>query len=278
MPAIVAERYFPEPLAVVESLMAALARLAHHVADTLERRREGGRAFEVRFFRADGKVDAITVGTAHATRDPALLMRLVGLRIEALADPLDPGFGFDAIRLAVTRSEPLAERQQDFTGGGRDEEGERALAELTGRLIARFGDRNVLRFVARETHDPARAGGASPCLSPTPSSPWPAPEPGHPPLRPLTLFEHPHPIEAIAEVPDGPPLKFRWRRVLHEVARAEGPESIAPEWWREGKGSSAARDYYRVEVAAGYRFWLFREGQFEDPGLHPRWILHGLFA
>ena len=27
----------------------------------------------------------------------------------------------------------------------------------------------------------------------------------------------------MAEVPDGPPHRFRWRRTLHEVARAEGP-------------------------------------------------------
>ena len=34
-------------------------------------------------------------------------------------------------------------------------------------------------------------------------------------------------FEAIAEVPDGPPARFRWRRVLHEVAVAERPERIA---------------------------------------------------
>ena len=43
------------------------------------------------------------------------------------------------------------------------------------------------------------------------------------PARPIRLFERPEPIEAIAEVPDGPPVRFRWRRVLHEVAHAEGP-------------------------------------------------------
>src|SRR6185312_7174636 len=37
------------------------------------------------------------------------------------------------------------------------------------------------------------------------------------PARPLRLFAWPEPIETVAEVPDGPPLRFRWRRVLHNV-------------------------------------------------------------
>ena len=90
------------------------------------------------------------------------------------------------------------------------------------------------------------------------------------------MFERPEPIEALAEIPDGPPLKFRWRRVYHEITRAEGPERIEPEWWRADT-RTAARDYYCVEDAKGRRFWVFRQG-FYDAGVHPRWYLHGLFA
>jgi protein ImuB len=106
---------------------------------------------------------------------------------------------------------------------------------------------------------------------------WPAPEAGQPPARPLTLFAHPQPIEVLAEVPDSPPLRFRWRRMLHEVTRAEGPERIAPEWWREASPAPATRDYYRIEDQAGHRFWIFREGLYEDRNSQPRWFLHGLF-
>jgi protein ImuB len=110
------------------------------------------------------------------------------------------------------------------------------------------------------------------------TAPFVAPEPGQPPARPLTLFEHPQLIEVLAEVPDSPPLRFRWRRVLHEVRLAEGPERIAPEWWRTGNNAPATRDYYRVEDAQGHRFWIFREGLYEDSNARPRWFLHGLFA
>jgi protein ImuB len=102
--------------------------------------------------------------------------------------------------------------------------------------------------------------------------------------RPLRLLVRPEPIEAVAEVPDGPPLRFRWRRALHEVVTAEGPERIEGAWWSEhGSQSSGnlARDYFRVEDKSGLRFWLFRAGLYRDlmPGAAaPNWFLHGMFA
>jgi protein ImuB len=92
--------------------------------------------------------------------------------------------------------------------------------------------------------------------------------------RPLRLFAPAQPIEAMAAVPDGPPLRFRWRRVLREVARAEGPERIAPDWLRAPDTST--RDYYRVEDNEGRRYWLYRQGFYGAEA--PRWFLHGLFA
>lgn len=277
-PEIVSEMHFPEPLGLMESLLSVLERLAKNIVAALEKRGAGGRAFEASFFRSDGAVQRITVETAQGTREVASLMRLIRLKLEALADPLDPGFGFDALRLAVLRSEPLVEQQSTLDGGVAHQAEARDIAALVDRLTARFGRENVRRFIARETHDPVRAAGSVAYLSHHAATPFPAFEAGQPPARPLTLFDPPQWIEALAEVPDGPPLKFRWRRVLHEVARAEGPERIAPEWWRFGTNAPATRDYYRVEDAKGHRFWVFREGLYEDSNARPRWFLHGLFA
>ena len=91
--------------------------------------------------------------------------------------------------------------------------------------------------------------------------------------RPPRLFEKPEPVEAIAAVPDGPPLRFKWRRATHEVAAYEGPERIAPEWWR---GAGLTRDYFHVEDRSGGRFWLFREGLFGSETMRPRWFVHGV--
>jgi protein ImuB len=96
------------------------------------------------------------------------------------------------------------------------------------------------------------------------------------PSRPLRLFARPEPIEALAEVPDGPPLRFRWRRVLHDVTAIEGPERIAAPWWRNG--DMPTRDYFRAEDSHGRRFWLYREGLWGRETMQPKWFVHGLFG
>ena len=102
-------------------------------------------------------------------------------------------------------------------------------------------------------------------------------------LRPVRLLPVPEPVEATFAVPDGVPLNFRWRRALHVVRKFEGPERIAPEWWR-GE-AERTRDYFRIEDADGRRYWLFRKGFFGevvDPAIAvppvAAWYLHGIFA
>jgi protein ImuB len=95
--------------------------------------------------------------------------------------------------------------------------------------------------------------------------------------RPIRLFERPEPIDAVATVPDGPPVLFFWRRARHELAAIEGPERIAPEWWKP-EAPELSRDYFRAEDREGHRFWLFREGLFASETAEPRWYLHGLFG
>jgi protein ImuB len=93
--------------------------------------------------------------------------------------------------------------------------------------------------------------------------------------RPLLLLERPESADVLAVVPDGPPRHFRWRGVLHQIAQAQGPERIAPEWWRHT--AEGTRDYYLVEDAQGCRFWLYREGLYGQ-GATPQWFVHGVFA
>jgi protein ImuB len=87
------------------------------------------------------------------------------------------------------------------------------------------------------------------------------------PRRPLLMLERPEPVEAVSQLPDGPPRLFVWRKMRHRIARAEGPERIAPEWWRDGQGARLTRDYFR--------FFLFRDGLQGRETDAPRWFLCG---
>lgn len=99
------------------------------------------------------------------------------------------------------------------------------------------------------------------------------------------MLARPELIDVIADVPDGPPASFIWRRVERRVARAEGPERIAPEWWRmlylaDDQKRPRPRDYYRVEDGNGGAYWVFRHGLYggEEDSTPPSWFMHGLFA
>ena len=273
---VAAERRFAEPIARTEYALEAIAALVDEAAEILERRHQGGRRWQIRLFRTDGEVQGLRVETGRPTRDAAVLMRLLRERIDALADPLDPGFGYDLIRLDVSLAERLDASQLKLEGGA-GPEGQ--VAELVDRLSTRLGRDRVRRFVPRDSHIPEQAELMLPAAAAAaPTAVWPEREPGEPPLRPIYLFDPPQRIEQVmAEVPDGPPRRFRWRRTLHEVARAEGPERIAGEWWRRHDAAIPTRDYYRIEDRRGRRFWIFRNGLFEEAE-NPRWYLHGLFA
>jgi protein ImuB len=269
------EARFAEPIARTDDMLTTIAQLVGHAAATLAERGMGGRRFSVALFRSDGHVARLSVETGQPVRDSAILDRLFRERIDALADPLDPGFGYDMIRLAVHVVEPLAAEQLRLDGG---KLADRELAALIDRLGTRLGRNRVRRFAPVDTHIPEQAVLEFPAVEKRKAGIWPTPEVGEPPLRPIHLFEPPHRIDVIAEVPDGPPRRFKWRRTMHEVARHEGPERIAAEWWMRRDNGGLTRDYYRVEDVLGRRYWLFRHGLYGAEKPHPDWYLHGLFA
>jgi len=275
LPDLMAEQRFVEPIVTEETIAASLLNLAEHLSEILEREGRGARMLEAAFFRADGKVARIAIRTGEPLRDPKVMLRLLRQRLDALADPLDPGFGFDLIRLEALLAEETKPATISFDS---NENARRQIGFLVDRLSARFGDARVQRFVPQDTHIPEAQSVAVPAQdNDFDRQHWSLTRlPGDPPRRPLRLLEKPEEISVpLSEVPDGPPVRFRWRRAQFDVARAEGPERIAMEWWRS---RGLTRDYFRVETRDGQRFWLYRDGLHAQSGLAPRWYLQGLFA
>jgi protein ImuB len=275
----VAEQRFPEPIAREKDVLAITARLARRLQFALERRGDGARRIELTLFRTDGVVRRIAAGTSRPLRNPDDICALFVERLAALGDALDPGFGFDMARLSVVVAEPCPSEQVGMVGG----EDAADLCRLVDRLSARLGTRRVRRLTAQDSHIPELAETGLPAQVVNGDVGWNAfrqyREQANLPPRPLRLLARPEPIEAVSEVPDGPPLRFRWRRALHEVIAAEGPERIEGAWWSEHGGP--ARDYFRVEDKSGLRFWLFRAGLYRDlaqGAAAPSWFLHGTFA
>lgn len=277
VPALSVERHFAEPIGLMEDIEALVATLARQLKSDLERRCEGARGLQLQLFRADGVVTRIMVSASRPLRDPKLIQKLFHERLAALTGDIDAGYGFDLIRLCVLVVARLEDEQGDLSGGDGRAAGDIAL--FTDRVRARLGERTVSMPQRIESHWPERAAIAAPYSAPrrtfAASEP---PSPRNPKERPLRLFDPPECVDVtIAEVPEGPPGQFRWRHVSYRVARAEGPERIAPEWWRDG-GEARSRDYFRIEDPDGRRYWLFREGMHDGLQSPPRWYMQGLFA
>jgi protein ImuB len=267
-----AEQSFAEPMATISPLLEVIGMLARRLELQLAERRAGGRRFDAALFRTDGHVARLSVACGRPLREPTAIVRLFAERLESLADPLDPGFGYDMVRLGAPLVEKL-EHAQARLGG--EDVAKPDITPLIDRLTVRFGLRSVSRFHPRDEHLPEYAATrAPPGAGPFE---WPRPEPGEPPLRPLFLYDPPQRVSVIAAVPDGPPRRFGWNGRQHRVVRHEGPERIAYPWWKHPEGHGPTRDYYRVEDDAGQRFWLFRHGLYSESD-NPEWYIHGLFA
>lgn len=280
VPPYVVEQRFAEPIALERDVLGTIEHLAFELHRLLERRGEGARLLQAAFFRTDGNVYRIEVGTSAPVRDVARLRRLFAEKLANIGDACDPGFGFDVIRLSALVAERCDPQQaglvvSDLAAPGHEAE----FSHLIDRLGARFGLRRVVRLLPQDIHIPEFAISAVPAHAvKTHPGVQVVEQDSLGSVRPIRLFARPEPIEAIAEVPDGPPVRFKWRRVMHDVAHAEGPERIAMEWWRDDQGRTLTRDYFRIESRAGVRVWVYREGLYGRETIEPRWFLHGLFA
>lgn len=259
LPEYRAEKRFAEPVTALDALQTTLTQLAGLLSKNLETRGQGARQVQAVFFRADGHIRRLGIETGMPVRDGDVLLRLLRERLDALNDPLDPGFGFDLVRLEVLRSEECRFEAAAF---GRPDT-QKEIRFLIDRLTTRFGAHRVLSFQPRDSHVPENAYTLVPAqYAEACHGGWEKPRHGAP-ARPLRLLS-PERIEFLP----GPEPRFRWRNVTHRIRCAEGPERIAPEWWRS---AAPARDYFRLEDEDGRRFWLYREQE-------RHWFLHGVFA
>lgn len=277
-----------EPLITGEAITGAIANLAEDLCRRLAEAGQGARRVVLTLYRTDGSLAEARIGTSMPCRAPAHIARLVGERLGAI----DAGFGIDVATLAAPHVEPLAALAPDLAGtdaGLRQVGG----APLVDRLANRLGPARVFRLAAVASHIPELGERRMPSLGPPSPAAAFAASPVGPPRPPL-LLARPEPVEVVAELPDGPPARLWWRRLARRIVRAEGPERIAPEWWRALPGGGPAgdvasgpapalpprlRDYYRLEDEAGARYWVFRAGRYGDEAEEaPQWFLHGIYA
>ena len=283
-----AHRALMEPVIHAEALESVLTGLVTQLGRLLEAEAKGATRLILKLFRSDGSRLNIPAGFSVATHDPRHMLRVLKPKLESV----DAGFGIDAMTLEARETGSAQVQQHGFM----EDDSTLGLEQLNDRVLNRHAA-ELLALEAVESHVPERAEElTAPTRHPAgdtlpasrsgrkkqqssllaPAGRVDAQRPGGP--RPLLIFEAPEPANVIAAVPDGPPMRLTWRRVTRRVVKSQGPERVAPEWWRLS-GGARPRDYYVIEDEQGRRYWLYRDGLYGETGEdQPKWYVHGLSA
>lgn len=273
------ERRFVDGVTREDVLLTHVGALAGELCALMARHGQSARILTLTLFRVDGAVRQLEVAASQGLSAPGSMLRLLREKFHRLhEDGFETGYGFDVLRLEAKQTVPHSVEQTALPGAGACPETATIpeaphVSATLDRLSARLGASRITRLHLQDSHQPERAVRHKAALAGAPPSGRAEPLRDAALERPVRLLARPEPVETMALVPDGPPQQFRWRRVLHRVIAAEGPERILSDWWKS-PAPSTARDYFRAEDEAGQRFWLFRQQQV---GAGATWFMHGFF-
>jgi protein ImuB len=252
-----------EPVRTAPGIEMALKQLLEKLCKRLAREEKGMRKCVFKGYRVDGNVQQIEIGTSYPSRNIDHLFKLFELKIATIA----PALGIEVFTIDAPIVEDVTVAQDalwGFTEGGNGT----AIAELLDRIAGKLGVGTIQRYLPDAHYWPERSYKAAASLVEKPDKAWRSALP-----RPIHLLPKPETIEVTVPMPDYPPMLFRYKGVLHNVSKADGPERIEQEWWLE---QGLYRDYYCIEDEQGARYWLFRSGSYDTD--EPKWFMHGFFA
>ena len=252
-----------EPIVTATGIEIALRHLLEGLCSRLAQDQKGLRTASLKCYRVDGQIEQIDIGTSRPSHSVSHLLKLFETKIQNI----EPALGIDLFLLEAPKTENCFPPQERMWNESAPLENIQ-LAELLDRIANKVGAQTIHRYLPDEHYWPERSFKIANSLEEKPTTHWPTDRP-----RPLLLLQTPEPIEVSAPIPDYPPMLFRYKGVVHQIAKADGPERIEQEWWLQ---QGQHRDYYRVEDENGQRYWLFRLGHYNKKNFC--WFLHGFFC
>ena len=216
-------------------------------------RGESLKTLHLRLLLEGREPEETTVRPAVPTRNAALILDLVRLRLEGLK----PEGGVTGIQLLAEGEPSRIEQLSLFdVPPRRDPE---AAARALARLRAEFGEEAVVWAELREGHLPEARFAWEPLERLKP----PAPEPVA--RRSLVRRVYAHPPALPARPGAANPAELGRALGGGPLARLEGPAVISGGWWAAGQN----RGYYFAETKSGDLLWLLHDRH------RDRWFLQG---
>lgn len=211
---------FAEPIAAAETIEHYIGKLVTRLCISLEAKALGAKRLDLICHQVDSRLQVVRVGMALPTRDVNRLTRMLCEKIETI----DPGFGIELMVLAATLAEPMGAKQVITSLVA---EPDADIAGLVDTLTNRLGEKRLYRLSPVDSDVPERSVKRVAPLSPAPQKAWPQYWP-----RPARLLPKPELIEAMALLPDQPPVAFTWRGKRRRMRRADGPKRVFGGWWK----------------------------------------------
>ncbi|MCU1441744.1 MAG: polymerase [Rhodoglobus sp.] len=251
-----------EPIRTAVGIEIAIEKLLSELCLRLQAEGKGLRKAVLKCIRIDGHTVQAGITTSRGSHSVSHLLKLFGLQIARI----EPALGIELFVLEASKVEDMETVQEQIWAVDRGL-ADTALAELLDRVAGKVGAETIRRYLPAEHYWPERSVKVAASLTEEPQVAWPEQ------MRPIRLLHTPESIEVMALVPDNPPKIFIYKNKRHDIIKADGPERIGREWWRDG---GQHRDYFIVEDSEGQRYWVFRSGHYD--GGDARWYLHGYFA
>jgi len=251
-----------EPIRTAVGIEIAIEELLTQLCLRLQAEGKGVRKAVLKCYRVDGRTVQAGITTNRGSHSVSHLLKLFKLQI----DKIEPALGIELFLLEALKVEDMETVQEQIWAVNKGL-ADTALAELLDRVAGKVGAEAIKRYLPDEHYWPERAIKVATSLAEEPTTNWPVQ------MRPIRLLAKPEPIEVMALVPDDPPKLFTYKSKRHAIIKADGPERIGREWWRD---TGEHRDYYAVEDSEGQRYWVFRSGHYD--GGDAQWYLHGYFA
>src|SRR5680860_653530 len=235
-----------------DALLEAARQLLARLIEFLRAHDAGVNRLHLVLHHAQSPASRLSVGTRHATRDEAHLLKLLAEHLRHLRLPapvLELDLTADAIQAYSVESGSL------FAGrkAPAPDPSDTTRQQLLERLQARLGTAAVQGFASVSDHRPERAWR---CIEPDGQRS----EAADNRPRPLWLLPAPQQLTTRRGHP--------WR--CGPVSIQRGPERIENGWW---DGCDVRRDYYIAIDTDGSRLWIFRDLRNERG-----WFLHGFFG
>lgn len=251
-----------EPIRTAPGIGIAIEKLLSALCLRLQAEGKGLRKAVLKCIRIDGRMVQAGITTNRGSHSVSHLSKLFELQIAKI----EPALGIELFILEAPKVEDLDTVQEQLWAIDKGL-ADMALAELLDRVAGKVGAEAIQRYLPAEHYWPERSMKLAVSLTEEPATAWPMQ------MRPFRLLTIPEAIEVMALVPDNPPKTFIYKGKRHMIIKADGPERIEREWWRDG---GEHRDYYIVEDSEGQRYWVFRSGHYDGVGV--QWYLHGYFA